>query len=129
MGKLEPFNGQQTNWEGLWYNHSYNGFSSAVFSLADLRKFKGNVRLFVRKNKFYNNGENGRPNYVFCIKDADSNTFREIEVIDDEDSEGEETSCKDCARKYTYDEVMRVIDGVIDDVKRGYTDLLPEDYV
>ena len=85
MGKLAQFDGKQTHWEGLWWHPEYNGFSSAAYSLADLRKFKGYIRLYVRKNKFFNNGENGKPNYCFCIKEVNSNTFKELEIIDDED--------------------------------------------
>ena len=80
MGKLAPIDGKTTNWLGLWWNPEYNGFSSAVFSIGDLRKFKGNVRLYVRKNKYFNGGENGRPNYCFCIKDAKSDNPRTLEV-------------------------------------------------
>jgi hypothetical protein len=39
----------------------------------------------------------------------------------EEDDDGE--------RVYTRDEVMTIIHGVVSDVKSGYTDLLPEDYV
>ena len=90
MGKLEPIDGKRTNWEGLWWHPEYNGFSSAVLSLSDLRKFKGKVRLYVRKNKNFNKGENGRPNYNFCLKDANSETFRALEVEDDEERAGDE---------------------------------------
>ena len=80
---MEVFDGKQTRWEGLWWHPEYNGFSSSAISLSDLRKFKGNVRLYVRKNKFYHNGENGRPNYCFSIKSADSPTFKTLEVEED----------------------------------------------
>lgn len=100
MGRLEPMNGKQTKWDGLWWHPEYNGFSSGVISLADIRKFKGNVRLYVRKNKFYNNGENGRPNYCFCLKDANSEIFHLMEV---EESDGD--SLADKVRELS--EVMR----------------------
>lgn len=123
MGKLIPIERKTTKWEGLWWHPEYNGFSSRPLSLAGLRKFKGQVRLYVRKNKFFNNGENGRPNYNFCLKDADADVFTEIEVVDD-DRESEE-------RLYTEDEVRTIINGVCRDVRSGYDayDLLPEDYV
>lgn len=82
MGNLEPFDSKQTKWEGLWWHPEYCGFSSAIINLADLRKFKGNVRLYVRKNKFFNNGENDRPNYHFCIKDANADIFNSLEIED-----------------------------------------------
>jgi hypothetical protein len=122
MGKLEPIARHSTNWAGLWYHPEINGFISAVIDLADLRKFKGKVRLYVRKNKFYCGGENGRPNYNFCLRDASSDTFKVLTVEgNEEDDDGE--------RVYTRDEVMTIIHGVVSDVKSGYTDLLPEDYV
>ena len=136
MTKMAPIEGKQTNWQGLWWHPEYNGFSSAVIDLADLRKFKGKVRLYVRKNKFFNGGENGRPNYHFCIKDAKSNTFAALEVEDDEDAEDDDDDGahydKDGNRLYTADEVRKVINGVVADVKYGYTDpydLLISDYV
>ena len=82
MGNLEPFDSKQTKWEGLWWHPEYCGFSSDCINLADLRKFKGNVRLYVRKNKFFNGGENGRPNYHFCIKDANADVFNSLEIED-----------------------------------------------
>ena len=86
MGKLEVIDGKATNWGGLWWQAESNYFISQVISLAQLRKFKGNVRLIVRKNKFFNNGENGRPNYVFLFKDAKGENPFVLEVNEDEDS-------------------------------------------
>jgi len=80
---MKTFDAKQTSWEGLWFHPETNGYISATFNLSKLKQFKGTVRMYVRKNKFYNSGENGRPNYVFCIKDSDSETFSEVEVIDD----------------------------------------------
>lgn len=102
MGRLEPIEGKQTKWEGLWWHPEFSGFSSGSISLADLRKFKGNVRLYVRKNKFYNNGENGRPNYCFCLKDSNANVFHLLEV-EEEDEDGE--SIKDKIERLA--EIMR----------------------
>lgn len=107
MGKMEPIDGKQTKWEGLWWHPEYNGFSSSAISLADLRKFKGAVRLYVRKNKFFNNGENGRPNYHFCLKDANADVFNTLEV---EDDDGEET------KSFTYGQLQDLINRVACDV-------------
>ena len=85
MSKLESFDNKQTKWEGLWWHPEYNGFSSTVIDLSAIRKFKGKVRLYVRKNKFYNGGENGRPNYCFTLKDANSDVFNLLEVEEDDD--------------------------------------------
>lgn len=82
--KLTPIEGMQTNWAGLWYHPEYNGFSSGCIDLSALRKFKGQVRLYVRKNKYYNDGENSRPNYCFCLKDASSPTFTELSIEEDD---------------------------------------------
>ena len=122
---MEIFDGKQSNWEGLWFHPENNGFTSAVISLAKLKAFKGNIRLYVKKNKYYNGGENGRPNYHFCIRSANSPSFKFLDIENDasyktEDSEEE---------LYTRDEVMTIIHGVVRDVQCGYTDLLPEDYV
>ena len=128
MGKLAPIDGKQTNWLGLWWHPEYNGFSSCVFSLADIRKFKGQVRLFVRKNKFFQGGKNGRPNYHFCIKDANSNIFQNLEVEDDEDTLQNENE----ERLYTDEEVRIIINGVFRDAQNGVTDpydLSPSLYV
>ena len=105
MGRLEPIDGKQTKWDGLWWHPEYNGFSSGVISLADIRKFKGNVRLYVRKNKFYNNGENNRPNYMFCLKDSDSTVFHLMEIEDEENEEAVGVT-------FTYDELQDIINRV-----------------
>lgn len=127
---MKTFSALQTKWEGLWWHPEYQGFSSAAINLAQLREFKGPVRLFVRKNKFYNNGENGRPNYHFCLKDADSPTFREVEILDDEDADSWRYA-PDGSRLYTEDEVKKVMHGACRDGASGYDefDLLISDYV
>lgn len=84
MSKCETFDRKQTNWLGLWYNPSNHGFSSQTINISELKKFKGKVRIYMRKNRFFNNGENNRPNYQFVIKDSDSPTFEDIFVEDDE---------------------------------------------
>ena len=137
MSKLETFDKKQTNWEGLWWHPEYGGFSSASISLADLRKFKGNVRLYVRKNRYYEHGENGRPNYHFCLKDANSKVFHLLEVSDEEPSchWSEEDGCfydNEGNRLYTGGEVRTIINGTVEDVKYGITDpydILPSDFV
>ena len=127
MGKLLPIEGKQTTWHGLWWHPEYNGFSSTVLSLADIRKFKGNVRLYVRKNKFFDGGKNGRPNYNFCFKDANADVFQEWEVVEDEDISQDESE----ERLYTEDEVKHIINCAYIDFQRGFDsyDLLPSDYV
>lgn len=137
MAKLQSFERMQTGWEGLWYHPEYNGYSSACISLAELKKFKGKVRLYVRKNKYFNSGENGRPNYHFCLKDADSELFNLLEVSEEEPSchWSEEDGCfydNEGSRLYTGGEVRAIINGTVEDVKYGITDpydILPSDYI
>ena len=76
----------------------------------------------MRKNKFYNNGENGRPNYCFCLRDANSDVFNTFEVLDEDDDE---------ERLYTRDEVIKVMHGACRDGRNGIDeyDCLIEDYI
>ena len=135
---METFSRKQTSWEGLWYHKEYCGFSSAAIDLSTLKQFKGPVRLYVRKNKYYNDGLNNRPNYFFCIKAFDSETFKTIEVSEDEDNApyyDKEDECyydEEGGRLYTSEEVRRIINGTFDDVKYGISDpydILPSDFV
>ena len=120
MGRLEPIEGKRSSWEGLWWHPENNRFSSAVLNLADLRKYKGNVRLIVRKNRYFNGGQNGRPNYHFCLVEAD----KEGKTWAIEEAEEEE-------RLYTREEVERVKYGACMEGQRGFDpgDLLIEDFV
>lgn len=133
---LESFDGKQTNWEGLWFHSEYNGYSSAVIKLSELKKFKGNVRLYVRKNKFFNKGENGRPNMHFCLKDAKSDTFTELQIEPEAEyakqDEYGDFYTRDGERLYTEEEVRKIINGTVADVEYGIHDpydILPEDFV
>lgn len=128
MGKLESFDGRQTSWEGLWWHPEYNGFSSVAIDLSELRKFKGKVRLYVRKNKFFKR-DTGRPNYCFCLKDSNSPTFTEIGVdydtteVDAEDMPYVEDGTyytEDGDRLFTRSEVQYAIDCAARDGQRGY---------
>ena len=82
MGKLETIEGKQTSWAGLWWHPEICGFSSQAIDLSQLRKFKGAVRLYMRKNRYFNNGENNRPNYNFQLRDAKSDNPTEL-IVDD----------------------------------------------
>ncbi len=118
---METFTQKRTKWEGLWWNNTSNSFVSGAFNMKALKDFKGSVRIVAKKNKFYEGGKNGRPNYVFSIYDAETAEERYLEV---EDATPE--------RLYTAEEVRRVISGVVADVKYGFTapgDLLIEDYL
>lgn len=133
--KLETFDGKQTSWGGLWWHPEYNGFSSESINLSQLKKFKGTVRLYVRKNKFFNNGENGRPNYCFCFKDSNSEVFKNFDVeYEAPRPYMEDGIYYDCEgnRLYTEHEVRKIINGTVRDVEYGFTDpydILPSDFV
>lgn len=134
--RLKAIEKMQTDWMGLWYHPEHNGYSSAVISLAELRKFKGNVRIYMRKNKLYERGGN-RPNYCFCIKDSQSPTFTEIEMKADAaehlytQEELDEAVREATEGMYTRSEVERVMNGAVEDGRRGYGygDVLIEDYL
>lgn len=135
--KLEVIDGKQTNWCGLWWNPDTNSFKSSAFSLSELRKFKGAVRLIVRKNKFFNNGENNRPNYNFVIRDAAADAPIILEIEDIEEQENS-PYCEDGVyydekgnRLYTYSEVQTAINGAVEDGRNGYGrgDVIVSDYV
>lgn len=137
--KLQTIDNKRTMWGGLWWHPEYNGFSSQCIDLAQIRKFKGKVRLYVRKNKFYNKGENNRPNYKWCLQDADAGVFDMLDVEDIESVSGfsynkdGEYRDEDGNRLFTRQECRTMIDGAFYD---GYNrvisdpwDILPEDFV
>lgn len=84
MSKLETIDNKHTSYGGLWWHPEYNSFSSQALSLTELKKFKGAVRLIVRKNHYFNNGQNGRPNYQFCFADAKTENPYLLEVKNNE---------------------------------------------
>ena len=137
--RKQDFVQKQTQWEGLWYHPELHKFTSAAFNLAALREFKGAVRLVVCKNRYYNNGENGRPNYSFTIRDCKADNARDLEVTDIEtgryayfDDEDEVYRDEDGARLYTGEEVRKIINGTHADARYGICDpydILPEDFV
>lgn len=132
---LESFDKKQTSWEGLWWHPEYNGFSSAVIKLSEIKKFKGTVRFYVRKNKFYNDGENNRPNYHFCLRDSNSYPFNEISIEDAPSRPYKEDDIyytEDGERLFTREDARAIINGTVRDVEFGIHDpydILPEDFV
>jgi hypothetical protein len=79
--RMETFDRRQTSWEGLWWHPELQCFTSASINLAKLKKFKGAVRITVKKNRWFSGGLNGRPNYVFCIRDSKAESEKEIESV------------------------------------------------
>lgn len=141
MDKLEKFEGKQTNWQGLWWHPEYNGFSSGSISLAELKKFKGNVRFYMYKNKKADSKINNQPDYLICLKDSQSPTFQRSSIFRRFEVEGDcinemkydkENDCyydKKGERLYTYDEVQHAINEATYDTERGYTDNIVRDYL
>lgn len=81
MSKLELMENTTTRWEGLWYHPESYLFTSRVFSLETFRGFSGSVRLYVRKNRHYNGGENRRPNYHFWLRSTDTEDAEGLELL------------------------------------------------
>lgn len=77
---LDMFDSKKTNWEGLWYQPDMHIYTSRCFTLADLRKFKGNIKILVRKNKFFEK-DSRRPNYQFCICDSRAEKVQSFQVM------------------------------------------------
>jgi len=130
MGKLEPFDHLRTKWQGLWYNPRNYTYTSTVLSLADLRKFKGNVRIIVRKNKFFEK-DTKRPNMIFMLVDAACEKYNPFEIQKVPNGQSEEYRTIEGERLYTEEEVREVMHGACRDGRNGYNeyDLLIEDYV
>ena len=139
MGKLEVIDGKTTNWNGLWWHPENQYFSSAGINLSELRKFKGVVRLIVKKNKYYNNGENGRPNYHFVLRDAQCDNPINVEVDDIECEDqspyyDDESGCyfnENDERLYTHEEVQYALNRCACDVGGDgcYGEYLVRDYL
>lgn len=125
MGKLEAVDGKISNWIGLWWHPEINCFTSPAINLSELKNFKGVVRLYMRKNKFFKDGLNGRPNYNFCLRDVSSEKTILLEMDDIE------REVDDDERLYTREEVERVKRGACMDGQRGYYpgDCIIEDYI
>lgn len=83
MSKLKVFDGLKSEWGGLWYHPESRIYTSQVFSLANLRQFKGSIQILLAKNKFYKKGTN-RPEFQFCITNSDYTKAQDIELVEDE---------------------------------------------
>lgn len=108
MGRCEPFEQKRTKWQGLWYHPESYSFSSTTLSLADIKKFKGKVRLIVKKNKFFEK-DSSKPNYVFMLVDSNNEKYSPWEVENEE-------------KVYTEEELTSIIRGVISDCESGNCD-------
>lgn len=94
MTKKIDYTGKRTEWLGLWYNHSSYSYISQAISLAQLRDYKGTVRLVMRKNRYYESGTN-RPNFqiMLCssksLDEAHEVTVEEMPKTNDGYDDGE----------------------------------------
>lgn len=122
MMKSEAFDNKKTETIGLWRQPGTATYMSMAISLAQIKKYKGKVRIFVRRNKFYKKDSN-RPNYVLWLCDSDSENCEEFEVIDADENE-------DMIAVFTREDVRKIINGAYDDCKYGHDpyDTLPEDF-
>lgn len=115
--KLESFKSKDkttTAWEGLWWHPENGCFSSKTFDLTGLKQLKGSLKIFVKKNKYYNNGKNGRPNYLFSITAFDPGEAPDIKT--------DESEIKVTDRCFTYEEVQEIVDRIVHDIGRGELD-------
>lgn len=115
--KLESFKSKDkttTAWEGLWWHPENGCFSSKTFDLTGLKQLKGSLKIFIKKNKYYNNGKNGRPNYLFSITASNSGEIS--------DTRAEESCLNATERMFTYDEVQEIVDRIVHDIGRGELD-------
>lgn len=132
--KLEPISTLSTKWLGLWRNSEKEILLSASISLAELRKYKGNVRLIVVKNEHYDNGKNRRPEYLFALRDT---SIDKVDVLDIHKCDSYYLSEKQieaiCEQYdlYTREQVECVMRGACEDGLDGYApdDCEIEDYV
>lgn len=79
---LQKFEGMQNEWMGIWRNEGYNGYVSQTFSLDVFKQFKGNVKFYLRKNRYYTK-DSSRPYFVLCVKECKSPVFNELRVKTD----------------------------------------------
>ena len=122
---LKAFSKMRTGWQGLWWHPECNCYFSTSLNLAQLKQFKGNVRVYLKKNRFYNNGENNRPNYVFMLSDAKGTDGATLEVTENDrqpyfDAVYGTYHTGDGSRLYTEEEVQYAINRAAEDGVRGY---------
>ena len=131
---LQTFDKKTTGWCGLWYHEETRAYSSARMNLSVLKSFKGNVQIYMKKNKFYQKNTN-RPNFVFTICDSNSPRFaQDVEVIDDDWDYEEWLKLynrngifvdEDGDRFYSKKEVEQMLDEIRFDIQNGKR---PEDF-
>ncbi len=66
---LNSEDNKQIGWGGLWWHPENQYFSSQVININELKKFDSDVKIIIKKNKYYDRDKK-RPNYSFCIREA-----------------------------------------------------------
>ncbi len=69
---LNSENSRQIGWGGLWWHPENQNFSSQIVSIDELKKFKNDVKIIIKRNKYYDKDKK-RPNYSFCIREVNDN--------------------------------------------------------
>lgn len=119
--KMKPFDKKTSGSIGLWWDPNSQYFTSGSINLSVLKAFKGNVKIIVKKNRYYSK-ESNRPNRLAFIVDCKSDKAKLVTV---EDIESKDIPV------YTKDQVRRIIDGAFEAFKYGISDpldVLPEDF-
>lgn len=81
--ELKKFDGMQTEWLGIWKNENYYGYMSQAFNLDVFKGFKGSVRFYLRKNRYYKK-DSDRPYFVLCVKDSKSPSFTNSIAVEED---------------------------------------------
>lgn len=118
---MKPFDKKTTGSIGLWWDPNSQYFTSGSINLSVLKEFKGNVKIIVKKNRYYSK-ESNRPNRLAFIVGCKSDKAKLVTV---EDIESKDIPV------YTEAQVRRIIDGAFEDFKYGISDpwdVLPEDF-
>lgn len=136
--KLEVFNQKKTSPIGLWWHPEHLCFSSPVISLSKLKEFKGNVRILVRKNRFYQAGMR-RPNYLLSIADSKMVPGENLEVETIEDNGTvylrkddalsiARQALRDLEYGYSYDDLSSEMDGEMSRISLTKAEVIDDEY-
>ena len=105
---MKIFERQKTDWVGLWKDEDNKMYISPSVNLKPFKDFKGNVRVIVRKNKFYTKGSN-RPQMQLMIVDSQSMNAKDIEPYEIKIKDGKKVIAVETAIEIA----LRMIDDCI----------------
>ncbi len=133
MSDFEIIEGKQTKWEGLWWHPENQQFTSKPLSPESLSGFRGDIRLIVKKNKYYQSGKNGRPNYNFTIREVAPGKTQNAETKEEHDLTWYQNRVRELEAEistmYSKDQVQQVINRALEDGKQGFSDRKVSDYL